>query len=166
MWWREVNYWGAAVGRQAGWHGGGEGQEAEGGGTSTAHPLSRQACCVLTLLCRVRLLATTVVLGSALRLCSSLPFLSLLFPLVVFHSYSHILPLLICINSPHSSPPLPALPPLHPPLPVHTPHPRPHHPVARIMTLLTTQTHGGSGYGPAKSSQSPTSITSLAPLSR
>lgn len=34
-------------------------QEAEGGGTSTASLLSRQARCVLTLLCRVRLLATT-----------------------------------------------------------------------------------------------------------
>lgn len=34
-----------------------------------------------------------------------------------------------------------------PPLPAHASHS-----VARIMTLLTTQTHGGSGYGPAKSS--------------
>lgn len=68
MWWREVNYWGAAVGRQAGWNGGGD-QEAEGGGTSTIRPLSQQARCVLTLLCRVRLLATTVVLSSDLSLC-------------------------------------------------------------------------------------------------
>lgn len=34
-----------------------------------------------------------------------------------------------------------------PPLPAHASHS-----VARMMTLLTTQTHGGSGYGPAKSS--------------
>lgn len=46
-----------------------------------------------------------------------------------------------------------------PPLPAHASHS-----VARIMTLLTTQTHGGSGYGPAKSSKSLTSIKSLAPL--
>lgn len=99
-------------------------------------------------------------------------FLSLSFPLVLFHTYSHILPLLlISINSPLSSLPPPAPTssppslPILPPLPAHTPHPQPHHPVARIMTLLTTQTHGGSGYGPAKSSQSMTSITSLAPLS-
>lgn len=52
-----------------------------------------------------------------------------------------------------------------PPVQAHAPHPPPHRPVARIMTLLTTQTHGGSGYGPAKSSHSLTSITSLAPLS-
>lgn len=48
-------------------------QEAEGGGTSTARLLSRQARCVLTLLCRVRLLTTTVVLGSTLHLGYSLP---------------------------------------------------------------------------------------------
>lgn len=46
-----------------------------------------------------------------------------------------------------------------PPLPAHVSHS-----VARIMTLLTTQTHGGSGYEPAKSSKSLTSIKSLAPL--
>ena len=73
MWWREVNYWGAAVGRQAGWHRGGD-QEAEGGGTSTARLLSRQARCVLTLLCRVRLLATTVVLESAALSVALFPF--------------------------------------------------------------------------------------------
>lgn len=79
MWWREVNYWGAAVGRQAGWNGGGD-QEAEGGGTSTIRPLSQQARCVLTLLCRVRLLATTVVLSSDLSLCycCCVPFLSVI----------------------------------------------------------------------------------------
>lgn len=46
-----------------------------------------------------------------------------------------------------------------PPLPAHVSHS-----VARIMTQLTTQTHGGSGYGLAKSSKSLTSIKSLAPL--
>lgn len=40
----------------------------------------------------------------------------------------------------------------------------PHHLVARITTPLTIPAHGGSGYEPAKGSQSPTSITSLAPL--
>lgn len=168
MWWREVNYWGAAVGRQAGWNGGGD-QEAEGGGTSTIRLLSQQARCVLTLLCRVRLVATTVVLSSDLSLCycCCAPFLSVSFPhcphlslsacslsflLAHFFFLSFMVPL-----SPLPSQAHPLFSP--PPLPAHASHS-----VARIMTLLTTQTHGGSGYGPAKSSKSLTSIKSLAPL--
>lgn len=144
-------------------------QEAEGGGTSTIRPLSQQARCVLTLLCRVRLLATTVVLSSDLSLCycccvyflsvisspsSSLSFclFSFILTRTLFLFLSFMVPL-----SPLPSQAHPLFSP--PPLPAHASHS-----VARIMTLLTTQTHGGSGYGPAKSSKSLTSIKSLAPL--
>lgn len=154
MWWREVNYWGAAVVRQAGWRGGGD-QEAEGGGTSIACLLSRQARCVLTLLCRVRLLATTVVLSSAVGLCYSFRLLTLLFLLLSVISSTFVLFFSSTSFSLSSTS-------AHPPL--ASPHPPSLYPVAKIMTLLTSQTHGGSGYGPAKSSQSLTSITPLAPL--
>lgn len=96
-------------------------------------------------------------------LCCFLLFSSILTPAFFLFSSSLLAPLFpLCLRLP----PTGSTPLGPPPLPAHTPHPQPHHPVARIMTLLTTQTHGGSGYGPAKSSQSPTSITSLAPLSR
>lgn len=100
-------------------------------------------------------------------LCCFLTVFITILPLVLFHSYSHILPFLLVFT--------PSLPLAHayPHKLNFPPTVLPHfqrtlptlHPVARIMTLLTTQTHGGSGYGPAKSSRSPTSITSLAPLS-
>lgn len=118
--------------RQAGWLAGMMG----GGGTRRLRevappPLasSRGKPAVCLLCCAESACSsTTVVLGSALRLCSSLPLLSLLFPLVLFHFYTHILPLLlVSINSPLSSLPLSAptgspSPSLlgPPPLPVHT----------------------------------------------
>lgn len=151
-------------------------QEAEGGGTSTIRLLSQQARCVLTLLCRVRLLATTVVLSSALSLCycCRAAFLSVSFPHcphLSFRLFSFILTptFLLFFFFLFFCPPFFLIPcslsQAHP-LFLVLPHFQPHasHSVARIMTLLTTQTHGGSGYGPAKSSKSLTSITSLAPL--
>lgn len=150
MWWREVNYWDAAVSRQAGWHGGGD-QEAEGSGISTARLLSWQARCVLTLLCRVRLLTTTVVLDSALCLSSSpVPFFCLsrflLSSSILIPSFS-LFPLCLCLP-----------PPAHPPPRSTRTSSTQSSPTApppccyRIMALLTTQTLCGSGYGPAKSS--------------
>lgn len=127
MWWREVNYWDAAVSRQAGWHGGGD-QEAEGSGISTARLLSWQARCVLTLLCRVRLLTTTVVLDSAPCLSSSpVPFfVSVVSSCPLPFSFPHSPSFLSASACPHQLTPL-----LGPPaLPAHNPHPQPHHPVA------------------------------------
>lgn len=131
-----------SAGRLAGMVGG------PGGSISTARLLPWQTRCVLTLLCRVRLLATTVVLSSAHSLSLSLssppppllfPFLSRPFPLVLIHSQCGFLPLLLislfCTSSTRSSPTAP------PPC------------CYRRMTLLTTQTPCGSGNRPMRSSQ-------------
>lgn len=152
-------------------------QEAEGGGISTIRFHSRQACCVLTFLCRARLLTTTVVLSHTVCLCYiySIPFLSGVFPhlcaslllssiLTFLHDFIFVFLLPFLIH---------AYPCSHPTFhSIHFQHTLslplllPFHPVVRVMTLLTTQTNGGSGYGLTKGSQSLKSITSwhLSPI--
>lgn len=126
MWWREVNDWGAAVGRQAGWRDGGSGRRPR---EVAPPPGARRRCH------RAHFAVQSppapckpCPLFSFFIICSSCSLPSLL-PLVSFLS---------CLCTPP--------PPLAHPLPAHTPH----HPVARIMTPLTTPTHGGSSSGPAR----------------
>lgn len=153
MWWREVNEWGAAVGSQAGWHGGCTRGLWEVPPPALASSHGMPAVC---LLCCAES-------ACSLQLCC---FLSLSFPQCLWLTIS-LLPsssilaavFLIACGFLCQLPPAQSSP-----TSTECSRPPPHHPVARIMALLTTQAHGGSGFGLAKSSQSLTSITSLVPL--